>query len=570
MAACWLGARLRRRSTSRNLGLHHGLYGVQNSLSTVDENLIPSAANWMIRQMSIQDLPDFAVRKLRLLFLAVVGSTLIGCAHVPFDYPRVASSARDISAGGQVYGSAASLTRGRGGKSAFIPLVEGNDALGARLRLIESAERSIDAQYFLVKPDLAGGLFAQSLADAADRGVRVRLLVDDVFTTANDRQVAYLSSHQNIEVRLFNPLSRNSPKLMNFLLDFGRVNRRMHNKSLTVDNAMSIIGGRNIAEEYFQVHTDAEFADFDLLCAGPVARDIARTFDSFWNDSYSVPVEAFVRTAGATERQRIRSDIDDRADRAAKDIYRRAVNSSYLRDVLAGRVRPFFAKARVVTDSPDKLRVPVREGDRPLADALQGQMDASRSEILIVTPYFVPRREGADYYKSLRARGVRVRVVTNSLASTNHPYVHSGHARYRRELLEAGVELYEVRADAPQILGQVPAGSSVKLTMHSKAAIFDRKRLYVGSLNFDPRSIEINTELGLFLSDRTMAAKLARDIDEELQDYTYAVGLDKNGAMIWTYSGAGRTEVRFSDPGAGFFSRLVAGIAGVLPVEGQL
>ncbi len=520
--------------------------------------------------MAVQLLLDGILRKLNIALIAVVGSALIGCAHVPFDYPRVASRAGDISAGGQVYRTAAGLSRNHGGKSAFVPLVDGNDALGARLRLIKAAERTIDAQYFLVKPDLAGALFAQALVDAADRGVRVRLLIDDVFTTANDDQIAYLGSHDNIEVRLFNPLSRNSAKVMNFVLDFQRVNRRMHNKSLTIDNAMSIIGGRNIAEEYYQIHTDAEFADFDLLCAGPVAREITRTFDTFWNDSFAVPVEAFVARATDTESQRTGREIDERADRAANDLYRRAINSTYLKDVLSGRIRPYFADVRVVTDSPDKLRVPVREGERRLADAIRREMDASTSEVIIVTPYFVPRREGAAFYKSLTARGVRVRVVTNSLASTNHAYVHGGYARYRMELLKAGVELHEVRADAAQILGEVPADSAIKLTMHTKVAIFDRKRLFVGSLNFDPRSIEINTELGLFIANKAMAEEFAQKVEEDLRDYTYTLSVDEDNVLTWTYSGFGRTEVHFTDPGAGFLRRLVAGVTRLLPVEGQL
>ena len=248
-------------------------------------------------------------RKFSVALVFAIGFTLASCTHVPFNFSKTASYANTLPKRSTAYIKAEKLTRAHAGKSAFIPLVEGNDALGARLKLIEAAEHSIDAQYFLIKPDSAGALFSLALINAADRGVRVRLLVDDVFTTTDDEQIAYLSSYDNIEVRIFNPLSRNSTKTMNFVLDFKRVNRRMHNKSLTIDNAMSIVGGRNIADEYYQINTNSEFADFDLFCAGPVARKITAAFDIFWNDPLAVPIEAFVGTSTEVKRKETRARI---------------------------------------------------------------------------------------------------------------------------------------------------------------------------------------------------------------------------------------------------------------------
>ncbi|CTQ52949.1 Major cardiolipin synthase ClsA [Roseibium album] len=509
-------------------------------------------------------------RRFSVALVFVIGFTLASCTHVPFNFPKTASYASTLPKRSTTFIEAEELIRGHGGKSAFIPLVEGNDALGARLKLIEAAEHSIDAQYFLIKPDSAGSLFSLALINAAERGVRVRLLVDDVFTTANDEQLAYLSSYDNIEVRIFNPLSRNSTKAMNFVLDFGRVNRRMHNKSLTIDNAMSIVGGRNIAEEYFQINTNAEFADFDLFCAGPVARKITAAFDIFWNDPLAVPIEAFVSMPTEIKRQDTRARIEEKTRQATLGVYQRAINSRYLRDISAGKVQLDYANVQVVTDDPDKLRTPVRDGERLVADAIRREMEHATSEVTIITPYFVPRKEGVKFYKTLSARGVRVRVITNSLASTNHAYVHGGYAPYRKELLKAGVELYEVRADAPEVLGEVLSGSDIKLTMHSKAALFDRKRMFVGSLNFDPRSIEINTELGLIIADRRMVSKIAGSLEKGLRDYTYRVELGEDGKLTWTYSGAGLSEVLVSEPGAGIVSKTVSWITRVLPVEGQL
>ncbi|MEP3047175.1 MAG: phospholipase D family protein [Roseibium sp.] len=509
-------------------------------------------------------------RKFSVALIIAIGFILAGCTHVPFNFPKTASYANTLPKKSAAYIQAEKLTRAQGGKSAFFPLVDGNDALGARLKLIEAAEYSIDAQYFLIKPDSAGALFSLALINAADRGVRVRLLVDDVFTTADDEQIAYLSSYDNIEVRIFNPLSRNSTKTMNFVLDFKRVNRRMHNKSLTIDNSISIVGGRNIADEYYQVNTNAEFADFDLICAGPVARKITAAFDIFWNDPLAVPIEAFVTTPTEVTRKATRAQIEERTRQATLGLYHRAINSHLLKDISVGKVRPDFANVRVVTDKPDKLRAPVRDGERLVADAIMREMEQSTSEVTIVTPYFVPRKKGVEFYKGLSERGVRVRVITNSLASTNHAYVHGGYAPYRKKLLAAGVELYEIRADAPDILGEVPPESDIKLTMHSKAALFDRNRMFVGSLNFDPRSIEINTELGLFLTDGSIISKIAGRLENGLRDYTYKVELDEDEKLTWTYNGAGLHEVLKTEPGAGVLPKTVSWVTRILPVEGQL
>ncbi|MXU66096.1 phospholipase D family protein [Oceanomicrobium pacificus] len=507
---------------------------------------------------------------IRAAFAALSLLAMGACTYVPFDAPRTVSRATDPLGPSALASEAQADLAPYGGRSAFVPLSEGNDALGARLKMIEAAERSIDLQYFLIKPDLAGSLVSRALIDAAERGVRVRFLLDDVFTTADDTQLALLDSFDNIEVRLFNPLSRNSIKAVNFLLDFNRVNRRMHNKSLTVDNALSVVGGRNIADEYFQIHTDAEFADFDMFVAGPAVQKITESFDRFWNDPRAVPVVNIVGADTEAELRATLADITTSASAAERGIYRRAVNSQYIADFSAGRLDALVSANMVVSDSPDKLRQPVPSADRRLYRALQDQMLKSEDSVLILTPYFVPRQSGVDFYAELERRGIDVKVVTNSLAATNHSYVHGGYAKYRKALLEAGVQLYEVRADAPQVLGDLPEGSDVKLTMHTKLAFFDDDRAFVGSLNFDPRSIEINSELGLFVAlpaDSELTADLIR---QRLADYAYEVRLDAEGRLIWVYDNGRRRELLRSEPGAGALSKFVAGVTRILPVEGQL
>ena len=509
---------------------------------------------------------------LLVALLAVVFVAPPYCTYVPFGEDRTATAFTDIPPAGDLFLGAERISALVGGGSAFYPLVDGNDALGARLELIHQAERTLDLQYFLLKPDRAGAVISAALFSAAERGVRIRFLLDDIFTTATDEQLAYLDSHENIELRLFNPLSRRSMKAMNFVFDMGRVNRRMHNKSFVADGSVAVFGGRNIAEEYFQIDTSAEFADFDMLAVGPIVSQIGAEFDLYWNDEMSVPIRAIYGTIEEDDLLKVRNNVDDLSRQALEDVYKHAVSSEYLADIINGVIEPNRTDATLINDAPEKLKVPVRKGAdlRVLSNHMTDTIEATTEDVFIITPYFVPEPEDVEMYQTLAREGVRVRIVTNSLASTNHAYVHGGYAPYRKPLLEAGVEIFEVRADVPQVLGHVPPDSDVKLTMHTKAAVFDRDTVFVGSMNFDPRSIRLNTEVGAFLSGTEVAQALVQSLDEKIADYTYAVGLDESGDLIWTWSGKGAPEVLHSEPGASFLDKLVAKITQYLPVHGQL
>lgn len=493
-----------------------------------------------------------------------------GCTHVPFEKNLTPSSATDIEGSSKVTRIAHQETLESGGKSTLVPLVSGNDALGARLRLIEAAEHTLDIQYFLIKPDLAGGIFSRTLIEAAERGVRVRFLLDDVFTTATDSQIALLNDHENIHVRLFNPLSRNSTKGMNFLLDFNRVNRRMHNKSLTADNAASIVGGRNIADEYFQINSDAEFADFDMFVMGPVTKDIGKSFDVFWNDPRSVPMENIQELELEGNTASLQQDLRGRADQAERDVYAKAKNSEFLNQVFSGKIQPLHGDAQVVTDLPQKTRNTVKEGPQTLADELKQKILSTQSDVILMSPYFVPRPSDIAMFKALSRAGRRVVILTNSLAATNHAYVHGGYAPSRKGLLEAGVELYEIRADSLQALGQLPSDSEVVLTMHTKAAVFDAKQLFVGSMNYDPRSIEINTEFGLFIDSPELGKLFQKGVLQYIETHAYKLSLDDKGNILWTFVTPDGIEVETSEPGASFSKKAIANITRFLPVKGQL
>ncbi len=500
-------------------------------------------------------------RFLPLCLAALAG----GCAVAPPAADRAIETAAPPTQGTAVQTLAEPWLARHDGQSGFAPLARGSDALGARLRLIDAAERSVDLQSFLIKPDLSSRLMAERLVAAADRGVRVRILVDDIFTTVSDRQFATLDAHPNIEVRVFNPLPRSVPMPVGFLMGLPASNRRMHNKSFTVDNAITIVGGRNNADEYFEVEETIEFADFDVMGAGRVAPDVSATFDLFWNSAFAVELATMPRAGSSRPGGPLLQP--DQLERAA-GVFSDATANPMIADLRAGRVAPETAPAKVVSDRPAKLRVRRGQGEQVLVDALNGELAAADREVVFVTPYFVPRADGVAQLIALRERGVAVTVITNSLASTNHPAVHGGYAPHRRDLLQAGVRLFEARPDTAR---SRITGAPVQLTLHAKGVVIDRRRALIGSLNLDPRSTELNTEMGIFIDSAPFAGRLADAIEADLPRHAYSVRLDPEGRLFWVAGDGDGRQVWHSDPGATFWRRFVAGLVSVLPlVENQL
>ena len=515
-------------------------------------------------------ISTYTARLIRATSLGVMALFLSACASVPFDYPREASQAVPASAESDVGAAALKWRDEHGAKAGFLGLGEGVDALGARLRLLELAEESVDAQYFILKKDRAGALFAGGLLTAADRGVRVRLLVDDIFSPGVDEAFTLLASHPNIEVRMFNPLPRQALKYLGYLTDFSRANRRMHNKSFTVDGGISIVGGRNIGEEYFEINQDVKFDDYEVLAIGEVVEDIQAGFDAFWNSELSVPIEAFTVEFDPSQLEDWRAYIRNQRDEQSTGLYAQALNSRLLQELNDGTRKPVVADASMITDTPDKLQAEI--GDREtavLAVELARRFREAEEGIIIVTPYYIPQELGAALIEELLAKGLRVIIVTNSLASTNHIAVHSGYARYRKRLLEAGAEFYEVRADA--VIEENQWGHKPEtITLHSKATIIDRDTVFIGSLNFDPRSIFINTEMGLFIESEEIGAAFAKSMAEELHKVTWKVELDDRGKLVWTFDDGETREVMHSEPQASWWRKFQVGFYRLLPIEDQL
>jgi putative cardiolipin synthase len=503
--------------------------------------------------------------------LALISFLSFGCSTVDFDYPRVETHALANTDDTHLGRRIADVRRGKGDDAGFYLLVEGVDALAARLLMAKRAERSIDAQYYLVTNDLIGSLFINSLLEAADRGVRVRLLLDDIQTSGYDEGMAALDSHPNFEVRIFNPFSGRTSRTRD-LTDFARVNRRMHNKSFTVDNQMTIIGGRNIAAEYFAANDEVSFGDVDVVGIGPVVEDVSAMFDIYWNNRSAVPVPAFAKLpddAGESLR-RLRERLASRREEVKSTPYADALIEE-VRDYLGSDSNVFsWSPYRLVYDSPDKAQRDKAAEAASIVPPLRDALFAAEREVIILSPYFVPLRTGIEALRELRDQGVEVTVVTNSLAANNHALVHSGYAPSRRPLLEMGVKLYEVRADA-SLAGASRGGVGAPLsTLHTKLFVVDRKEAFIGSFNFDPRSARINTELGVIIESAELASGLAERIEAKKDTNTYEVILNDRAKLRWA-DRRGEQEILLKhEPETSWWRRFSTNLMRILPIRNQL
>ncbi len=506
--------------------------------------------------------------------IILLAASLAGCASIDFDHPRVESTAPADTGDTYLGLRYAALTESMPNTSSgFYPLLDGIDALSVRLLLAGKAERTIDTQYYLIRSDATSVAFITALLDAADRGVRVRLLLDDLYAAGHDTNMAALNAHPNFEVRVFNPFNRGlAGPAWSAVSNFSRINRRMHTKSFTVDNQVTIVGGRNIADEYFGAHCKEKFGDLDVVAIGSVVNDVSKLFDSFWNHETAFPLPAFANMPDdpAAELEQLRSYVEESRERVKDSAYSRAVTEK-ASGFLEGADSLFdWAPYRLVYDSPDKGKKsrsgPAMSIGMPLADAIQ----AAEEQLIVISPYFVPRKTGIEFFSELTARGVEVIVVTNSLAANNHSAVHGGYAPSRKPLLKNGVRLYEVRPDAEVAGAEVFAASGAKATLHTKAFIVDREQLFIGSFNFDPRSVKLNTELGVLIRSERLGRVFGDYVDVRLSAQTWEVFLDEAGRVRWRGFDEGREVVYSKEPRATWGQRFAAGLMRLLPVRGQL
>ena len=512
---------------------------------------------------------------LRRLGLIISCSVLAACASVDFDYPKEDTRAPAVTETvdthwGELATSVAAPHPA--GESGFYPMSDAIDALATRLLMAERAERTIDAQYYLIKPDVVGNVFIEMLLRAADRGVRVRLLLDDILTKGYDAGMAALDSHPNFEIRIFNPFANRSARGLGFVTDFSRVNRRMHNKSFTVDNQITIIGGRNIAAEYFGAREDAKFGDLDVMGVGPVVQDVSNMFDDYWNHSAAAPLPAFAKMPEDSE-----GDLVELRKRllvsreAIKDTpYAEAVRRQVDRYIDSDDDILLWAPYTLAVDSPDKSNKKLAAEVASITTPLKQSILTAKKEVLIISPYFVPRKTGVETFSTMQKSGVDITVITNSLAANNQKTVHGGYAPSRKPLLEAGVRIFEVRPDAGISGSEYVAGSAARATLHTKAFVVDRHDVFIGSFNFDPRSAQINTELGVIIHSTALAERMLENIDQKIRENTYEVFLNEKDKLRWREVNGDEVIIHDKEPSTSWWNRFVAGFYRIMPIDSQL
>jgi len=531
----------------------------------------------------------------RAAFVGLIGLVLIaGCATLPppgADYPKTASSAFDQPETTNLGRNAAAQTSGHPGLSGFRLFPRGVDGLLLRTQLIRQADRALDIQYYIFVEDYTGKVLLAELLRAADRGVRVRLLIDDLNSYGKPdtrATLAALSKHEKIEVRLFNPFAYRGDVLLfhrfDELLNAPRINHRMHNKLMVADGAVAVVGGRNVADEYFGTGAvTVRFADFDVAAFGPVVPELAKSFDAYWNCALAIPQEAVAPIAAQESEAEAHAVLrDNLANADLQDIVRRIDKGDPLTGMLAGGTPLSWASALVVADPPEKAAPGSNAAlVSPTAEVLGDRMKEVVREFVIISPYFIPGPTGLAVLEDLRKRGARVRVVTNSLASTDVPVVHSAYRRYRSPLLEAGVEIHEVRPvrGQPRVeresFGSGSGGSGAPFALHAKAFVFDRQRVFLGSANLDPRSLELNTEVGLLIESPELAAQIIARFDEfAASPNSYRVVSESNDAfgpaLRWQTSVDGKMIEWTYEPDTTPWQRMKVDLYSFLPIEGQL
>ena len=496
---------------------------------------------------------------------------LTACATVDFQSPKTASTAT-LDTYDTRLGKALTPTRSKPNHlSGFLMLVNSIDALTARLMLAERAERSIDAQYYMVSDDIIGRVFLQSLMLAADRGVQVRLLIDDQNTSGMDTLLAAVADHPNISLRLFNPYASRKFRAMD-VWDFSRLNRRMHNKSFTIDNQVTIVGGRNIATEYFALNPDYNFGDLDTMAIGPVVRDTSIMFDRFWNHERAVPFTHVVNHADdkGERYKEMRENLANSVQEIRNTDYADAVRESYEEFSLFQLDDYIWAPYEFVYDSPDKaLTRSLKSKNDLITTPLGAVARNAERELLIMSPYFVALKPGIEGISALARKGVQIDVVTNGLAASDHLLVYGGYAPVRKPLLREGVRFYEVRGDIT-LSGTRSAGTAdAKSSLHTKAFIADRRYFFLGSFNWDPRSANINTEMGILIDAPDIADRYASLIYQLAPTTSYEVFLEGN-SLRWRTVEDGKEVIYSTEPESSWWTRTQGNLFRLLPIRSQL
>lgn len=513
------------------------------------------------------------------LAVLVVGATLVfvlnRVAGLPDNSDRPYSELLSADVRSRLGDGIEPLVAAHPGETGLYELPRGLDAFAARVVLMREAEHSIDTQYYMWHQDVVGRFLVHELIDAANRGVRVRLLVDDMYGSDGEDTWLAMDAHPNIEVRLFAPYSRRQPKVLQFLTRFHDVNARMHTKTLTVDNVATVVGGRNIGDEYFGANTELEFADNDVLAVGATAREVAGVFNDYWNADYAYSVSRLSAPADQSDLEELENAAA--AFRSREDVVRyvdAVENSSFANALRDFSLQFQWGESEIVND-PWWKRDDSRPGwkDALLITGLTPHILAAESEIIIVSPYFVPDSDVADALCAKAQGGIPVRVLTNSLASNDVVAVHAGYSKYRRHLLECGVELFELNEHlrAEQRKSFAWLGNLEKSSLHAKTMIFDREKMFVGSFNLDQRSLYLNTEIGLVFEQPKIARRAAESFVANIRSVAFEVELvgDEGGrkSLRWQGTEGGQAVSLTSEPYVGVGTKAAVRFMRLFPVN---
>jgi putative cardiolipin synthase len=527
---------------------------------------------------------EFQKKCLRLAGAIGFAAALAACSSLRSDFVKTPSTALPPATDTPSAHYLAAEVNQRGEQSGFRLLTKSMNALMSRIALADHAQHSIDLQYYIFRNDATGRLLAQRLLAAADRGVRVRMLLDDLGLKDQGQMLDALDAHENIEVRLFNPFSTREAstlsKIGQFLVDGERLNRRMHNKSFITDNTAAIIGGRNIGDDYFDAGDETNFRDLDVVAIGPVVREASRIFDDYWNCDAAYPVTAFKNNRDTkADLAELRVSLARDARAFAQSDYAQATLEEIPNGPTADRRGQWFwGPAVVVADQPEKIEAP---GDVPalrIGPKLKAMIDAAQSEVFMTSPYLVPGDSGTQFLSALAQRGVRVQILTNSLAATDEAAAHSGYEHYRRRLLEGGVQLYELRPTPGSAQPATARGSSSGVSLHAKTMVVDREHVFIGSLNMDQRSKLLNTEMGVIIDSAPLARAVREFFDAAiLPANSFHVLLQgspgskpEDRQMVWLWSADGKAMSSQSDPDVSDQRRTEVFLMGILPIESLL
>lgn len=456
------------------------------------------------------------------------------------------------------------MTKEHAGLSGIKPLSAGREAFAMRAVLAASAGQTIDAQYYIWHDDVAGRLLFAALRDAADRGVHVRLLLDDNNTRGMDELLASLNAHEMIEIRLFNPFMHRKLRAMGYLNDFLRLNRRMHNKSFTVDRVATVIGGRNIGDEYFEVGDGVMFADLDVLAVGSVVDDVENDFEAYWTAASVYPFSAIVADAVPMADPLAGVADSDEAQAYLEEV----ANTDVMRYISNEQNLPLvWTSVRLISDDPAKGLGMAKEG-LTVSEKLRQQVGNIQKHLVLVSPYFVPTAEGTEALVNLAKHNVKVEVLTNSLSATDVTAVHAGYAKYRKPLLRGGVALYELKSDSTikdaQDTGLTGHSGS---SLHAKTFAIDGERLFIGSFNLDPRSAHLNTEMGFLIDSPELTKKLETGLAENASQHAYRVDFSNDDQLLWHSYEDGREVTFDQEPESSTWKKMQVEVFSWLPIE---